>query len=340
MQLRESIDIAADAGAVWRFVADPVLHGRWNPKVVSVQRTSSGPVLPNERFEMVYRMSGQPRHSWVEVETCDPLCRLVFVHRMNGGLREQVARETYEISPSRGGVRVVQTIDLSQITAPWPWRLLLWFICPFSKSESGYLDALKRVVEQPEAKTESSALGSEFPITVNSDQVNSDVQPRVKEPVRFYPKWKACLVLVLLGLIILFFGVKDWMRDRDDQNWPSAPGIVRTAKIAESMDGDKYAEIAYEYQVEGVSYSSSRISYGHFWPFGTAGAERIVSRYPQGTKVTVFYDPQDRKAATLEPGFTDRTWTAIASGVGFLLWGTLPILFFLMRKKDATTNKV
>ena len=77
MQIRESIRIAADAATVWRFVADPELQRLWNPKVVSVQRRQSGPVLLGEEFAMVYRMSGKERPTQVKVQTCEPPHRII-----------------------------------------------------------------------------------------------------------------------------------------------------------------------------------------------------------------------------------------------------------------------
>jgi uncharacterized protein YndB with AHSA1/START domain len=150
MQIRESIDIAVDARTVWPFVADPALQRLWNPKVVSVNRQASGPVLSRERFEMVYRMSGQQRQSWVEVGTCEPPHRLVFEHRLSWEGHEQITQESYKISECRGGVRVVQTIDLNQVGVAWPIRAFIWFISRFGKTiEEPYLERLKRVAERP-----------------------------------------------------------------------------------------------------------------------------------------------------------------------------------------------
>ena len=149
MQIRESIRIAADPATVWRFVADPELQRLWNPKVVSVHRRQSGPVLLGERFEMVYRMSGKERQTQVEVQRCEPPHHVTFQHRMASNAQEQIAQEAYEISPNRAGVEVVQTIELSRIQIAWPLRALIWFITRFGKSvEKPYLERLKEAVEQ------------------------------------------------------------------------------------------------------------------------------------------------------------------------------------------------
>ena len=68
---------------------------------------------------------------------------------MTSGGQEQTAQEAYEISSSRVGVEVVQTIDLSGVKIAWPFRALIWFITRFGKSvEQPYLERLKQAVEQ------------------------------------------------------------------------------------------------------------------------------------------------------------------------------------------------
>ena len=64
----------------------------------------------------------------------------------------------------------------------------------------------------------------------------------------------------------------------------------------------------------------------------------VLDRYPKGKQVTVFYDPNDPQTAVLEPKITDRTWTPLAFSVLFLLWGTLPIILFIIRTRAGVTH--
>jgi hypothetical protein len=150
MRLRECAIIWADASAVWPFLADPVLQADWNPKVVSVGRTRSGPVRFGERFEMIYVMSGRERRSRVEVTACRPLQRIVFLHRMVGDADGRVVEEAYDVVSHDNGVKVIQTIDLSRAGIPWLVRAVMWFISRFGwdAGESNF-ERLKRVVERP-----------------------------------------------------------------------------------------------------------------------------------------------------------------------------------------------
>ena len=150
MRFRQSAHIAADASAVWPYLADPLLQAEWNPKVVSIDRERSGPVRFGERFEMIYRMSGRENQSRVEVTVARPSERVAFLHRVAWKSAEQIVEESYEILSRGNGVKVVQTIDLTRAGIPWPFRLLMWFINRFGwNSEPPYLDRLKRLVEKP-----------------------------------------------------------------------------------------------------------------------------------------------------------------------------------------------
>ncbi len=148
MRLIESTIIDADANAVWPHVADPLLQSEWNPKIVSIARDRDGPVLKGERFEVIYRMSSRERETQVEVKTSQRPERVVFVHRMERQSKERFVEESYEITPHAGGVKVVQTIDLSHAGFPILLRPLIWFIHRFGWSaEEPYLDRLKNLLE-------------------------------------------------------------------------------------------------------------------------------------------------------------------------------------------------
>jgi hypothetical protein len=153
-----------------------------------------------------------------------------------------------------------------------------------------------------------------------------------------YPKWRACVILISLGIVFLFYGSTNLVRDYNSLHWPSTSGIIRSAKTSHAFwayHGFSYADILYDYRVASVSYSGIRVSFGGFWQHNHNENEvrLVLNRYPQGKEVAVFYDPNDPNNAVLEPQITDRTWTPLALGVAFLLWGTLPIVFFLRRAR-------
>ena len=91
------------------------------------------------------------------------------------------------------------------------------------------------------------------------------------------------------------------------QSWPTAPGVVVSAAVHESVnqneDGpDTYSyqpKIVYTYQVGGASYQSDRYSFGA----GSANrgsVEQVIARYTPGMAVSVRYNPEKPTEAVLQ----------------------------------------
>lgn len=64
----------------------------------------------------------------------------------------------------------------------------------------------------------------------------------------------------------------------------------------------RYApRVVYEYEVQGRRYRSERLFLGQrILSSDLASADRLMSRYPVGSQVTVYYQPTDPSQATLE----------------------------------------
>ena len=150
VKITSTTDIDAAPEAVWPYVANPVLMSLWNEKIVAVDRPNDVNVQPGETFAMVYRMSGRDNESDVEVTACDEPRALTYRHTITYKGEQRYVDEHYELTPRDGGVRVSQSIDMSQMGVPLWLRALLWFISTFGKPRGPEpLDDLKRVVENP-----------------------------------------------------------------------------------------------------------------------------------------------------------------------------------------------
>lgn len=144
------------------------------------------------------------------------------------------------------------------------------------------------------------------------------------------------MILASIGFVILSFGATNLARDYRSLHWPSTQGIIMSASMTQIRQFGSHksyfsADVQYDYQVGGVSYTGSQVSFGGFWGRSESHARQILDRYPKGKQVAVFYAPDKPEAAVLEPQITDRTWTPLAFGVFFLLWGTLPMIIFISR---------
>ena len=116
------------------------------------------------------------------------------------------------------------------------------------------------------------------------------------------------IFLSAAGLAALWGGFE--LRDRAQRMtaWPSVRGRVTGSTLVPDdtpmEDGSTayYPQISYEYVVGGHEYRGQRRSLVNVGGSGLnrGMGERVLARYPVGSEVVVFYDPQDPKEAILE----------------------------------------
>ena len=97
--------------------------------------------------------------------------------------------------------------------------------------------------------------------------------------------------------------------------WPTVEGAVTTSKVRR-RSGSRKLRLRYQYDVNGQTYESHKIAFMGRVFSGTASERR--KRYPTGTQVTVYYNPDKPSVAVLEPG---------VRMVGFLGAGLVVVLF-------------
>ena len=110
-------------------------------------------------------------------------------------------------------------------------------------------------------------------------------------------------LLLLLGIWAITLSIDHYRIIRTSISWPSVEGEVVLSQIREEIGGGPYGvygtkkpEIRYEYTVDGKKYSSRKIK------FGRQPSHEIVSRYPTGQKIKVFYNPDNPNQAVLISG--------------------------------------
>ena len=147
-----------------------------------------------------------------------------------------------------------------------------------------------------------------------------------------------------VGLILILYGQIKLREARESIDWPVAPGTITTSKVRTHVDaeGTTYsADIEYMYMVDDVWHSSDVVVLGgHEY-----GAQSVVARYPEGTRVRVSYNPQEVSRAVLEPGVESHSYQTI--GIIMILGSCgMAFLFdFIMRlsiqeKRNALDNKL
>lgn len=120
------------------------------------------------------------------------------------------------------------------------------------------------------------------------------------------------------------------------QNWPTASGTVvesrlETRRSSNNRGWVNYPRVVYTYSVGGQSYSSDRISPG--LEVGGTSAPGVVARYPVGSQVKAYYNPQNPSDAILEintPASVKILWLVLVI-VNLILCSTAIPLILLLR---------
>lgn len=116
---------------------------------------------------------------------------------------------------------------------------------------------------------------------------------------------------IVLMLVALLLGGIGWFQARGvrtAQTWSTTDGEVLEATVEKYLhstrDGTMTAyrpHITYGYRVGGREYVGERLNFGSGVHSSIRGfAENKVKQFPTGSKVRVYYDPQNPNEATLE----------------------------------------
>jgi hypothetical protein len=129
------------------------------------------------------------------------------------------------------------------------------------------------------------------------------------------------LVFIAVGFGLAWYARRTWKLASASQTWPKTTGRVLKSYVLESEHTDQqnnsvtmyHAQVAYEYEVDGLRYEGKRIQFGGPAGSGNIGKpQTIVARYPVAAAVDVYYDPVTPSMCTL-----DRTFSYI--GVGLMM---------------------
>ncbi len=113
---------------------------------------------------------------------------------------------------------------------------------------------------------------------------------------------------LIVAVVFIVVIVRANGRVRASKNWSSTTARILAADVemrrSSTASGDStsyYPTVVYEYAVNGQRFQSRRIRFGSEIGYGFQRmAEKIVAKYPNGTLVSVFYDPENPAEAVLE----------------------------------------
>jgi len=139
-------------------------------------------------------------------------------------------------------------------------------------------------------------------------------------------------ITALMGLGLLVKATRDRIKCNRARYWPTAQGKVLESRLREVRTGRGRSwavYVLYEYWVNGATHRSDvwRMEAGS--SSFTGAANKVIARYPAGSAVMVYYNPDAPGDAMLEPGKMD--WWLFFGGVCFFVVGMAAVLFNLPR---------
>ena len=145
-------------------------------------------------------------------------------------------------------------------------------------------------------------------------------------------------IFVLVGVWMMHIGAKDVMRSLQARSWPVVQGTVLSSRVVSRTDedGTVYApEVVYAYRYRGLSYRGSRIWMRKVWS-SSSWAGSIVQRYPPGSSVRVYVQPQNPAYALLEPGLH---LSVFLPGMVGLIFIGLALFFYVLLLKGQQVSE-
>jgi|GEM_PF-2142576 len=113
--------------------------------------------------------------------------------------------------------------------------------------------------------------------------------------------------------------------------WPTVEGTVTKSRVVESTRDSGAAvwqpEVQFQYEVAGKSYFGKTFSYKLNRGTTAGDSARIVSDYPEGRTVTVFYNPASLRRAVLENGAGRNNWIVFFITTFFAVGVTWAVFF-------------
>ncbi|MBN1546207.1 MAG: DUF3137 domain-containing protein [Syntrophaceae bacterium] len=117
------------------------------------------------------------------------------------------------------------------------------------------------------------------------------------------------VIFVAMGIMIALSAYSAYKTRVQSKTWPTVEGNIIRSEIEQYAGAggegtnaettvQEYAKIAYQYLVDGRQYESDKISFSS----SSKNAGQLVSRYPKGKTVRVYYNPDKPKQAVLVPG--------------------------------------
>ena len=112
------------------------------------------------------------------------------------------------------------------------------------------------------------------------------------------------LIGSLIGLPNLIIALVKHREYLVSRSWPITDGEVIQSKITSTNQGSCYPDVIYTYEVNGEKFRCNRIWLTSWSQPSIKFSQKFADRFPVGSHVKVYYNPQNPKKAILEIKFT------------------------------------
>ena len=131
-------------------------------------------------------------------------------------------------------------------------------------------------------------------------------------------------LFVIAGFIVALWGWLIIAKARKTQRWPMVEGTIEQS--APSSADDPPSHLLFSYTVAAHTYQRVLES-----PGGDNSSPELAADYaekhPVGTKVPVYYNPDQPDQSTLEPSLASGDWMVLALGITTMVFGIFALFF-------------
>jgi hypothetical protein len=137
------------------------------------------------------------------------------------------------------------------------------------------------------------------------------------------------VIIAIIGAGLTFLGLIKLNNAAQAKKWPTTIGTITSSVVGGAVK--YYPSINYTYTIDGIAYTSNRISTMNFNTKKRSVAEEFLKKYPGGSEVKVYYNKEDPAKSLLEPGINTGNILLVAFGVILL---AIPVLLVFIMKKE------
>jgi hypothetical protein len=140
------------------------------------------------------------------------------------------------------------------------------------------------------------------------------------------------LGLTVFGLLLEIQSVRQLSGAKEHSSWLTTEGRVISSRVGTygTVEERSYkAEVVYGYSVDGTNYSAESISAEDNRHNDYFTAAQIVNHYPEGQRVTVYYQPDNPAVTLLEPA--KRTYVVMVAVIFCVAAGLFILIFGIVK---------